>query len=191
MSRLGIIGAAVLMAMGCQTAPQAKATQPAGVDAHAVMLNEGYSLLYELCGKEKDVDKAMWLHKVDPRVEAVVKEIAQASAAAKARFEAFAAADPALRLKMRPLPKLEVSTRDAIEATQTRLLMTAGDAFELRLLLTQTDSMQYGSHMAKVLAAQDANAERKAYLEGLSKKLDQFRDRVVALLEVVKEQGKK
>jgi len=145
--------------------------------------NAGYSLLYRLLSQQENVDKALWLHKVDPPAAAVIKEIAKTSGDARKQLEAFARADPGLQLKIQPLPKIEQETRAAIKSTETRVLLTSwGTTFRLRLLLTQNDSMEYASHLAEVLARDENNPERKRYLESLSEKFDDLNDKMVHLL---------
>jgi hypothetical protein len=166
----------------CQAAPP---TQPAAANAPSKPDNAGYSLLYGLLSQQQDVDKALWLHKVDPAVAGVIKEITQASGEARKQLEAFAHADAGLQLKTQPLPKVEQETRDAIGSTETRVLLTStGDTFRLRLLLTQTNSMEYASHLAQVLARTEKSKDRQKYLEALSLKLNALNDKVIHVLTV-------
>ena len=166
----------------CQATPPA---DPGTVIAPTKPDNAGYSLLYGLLSEQQDVDKALWLHKVDPAAAAAIKEIAQTSGQARVQLEAFARADAGLELKTQPLPKIELDTRDAIASTETKVLLTtSGDTFRLRLLLTQNKSMEYASHLAGALARHEKNQGRKQYLEGLSRKLDALNDKMIHLLTV-------
>jgi hypothetical protein len=174
--------ATMVLLAACQAAPQ---TQPADVQPQVKVNNAGYSLLYSLVSKQQDVGKALWLRKVDPLFADVVKEIALTSGEARKQLDAFALKDSALLLKTQPLPKIEKDTRDAIESTDTRVLMTStGRTFQLRLLLTQTNSMEYASHLAQVLARGESSDARKQFLMALSKKLDALNDKVIQLLAV-------
>jgi hypothetical protein len=178
---------AALLLASCRAAP---AGQPAAANAPPRPDNAGYSLLYGLLSKQQEVDKALWLHKVDPAVAAVIKEIAQASGQARAQLEAFARADPGLQLKTQPLPKIELATRAAIQSTETGVLLTStGDAFRLRLLLTQTSAMEYASHLAQVLARNENNKARQQYLEALSQKLNALNDKVIHVLTLTPPAG--
>jgi hypothetical protein len=179
---LATLLAGCLLLTSCQaaSAPPLTTTDPP-IDPN----NAGYSLLYGLLCQQQDVDKALWLHKVDPAAAAAIKEIARTCGEARRQLEALTHGDASLQLKSQPLPKVEQETRDAIESTETRVLLTStGDTFRLRLLLTQNKSMEYASHLAGVLARSEKNHGRREYLETLSRKLDVLNDKMIHLLTV-------
>ena len=171
-----------LLLAGCHASPQATA---ANASAQVQANNEGYSLLYDLLAKQQDVGKSLWLRKVEPDLASLIKEIAEASSQGRKQLEAYARRDPTLQLGLQTLPEVERQTRDAIEATETTsLLGSHGAVFQLRLLLTQANSMQYASHLAKVLSARETQESRKAYLRDLAKQLDNLNMKVIDLLAV-------
>ena len=144
--------------------------------------NEGYSLLFELASKESDVDKILILKHAQAPITAEIKAIAMTFQKCRTQLEAFKKTDPSLRFQASDFPALEKKTRDAIESTTTkRLLISAGENFERELLLTQLQSLDYGSHLAGVLQAQDNIQQRRAFLVQFANECEQHHDRVMQL----------
>jgi hypothetical protein len=153
------------------------------VGARYRVRNEGFSLLYDLVTKQRDVDKILILKHVNARTERELKEIAQVFRQAQEQFDAFARQDSSLNFQVKHLPALEEKARDSIQSTATKdLLFSTGKDFELRLLLTQVQALNYASHLASVLQNQDDNKTRKSYLNEFSKQCDQHQKKVVQLL---------
>jgi hypothetical protein len=145
--------------------------------------NEGYSLLYELTGKEQNVDKILIVKNANAKVSAEIKAIAQMFGQAHDQLDAFAKQDARLRFRATHLPTLEQTTRDSIESRTTReLLFSSSHDFELQLLLTQVQALQYATHLAKELGSQDDNKNRKTFLDQFSKQCEQHHQTVVQLL---------
>jgi hypothetical protein len=145
--------------------------------------NEGYSLLYELSGKERNVDRILIVKSANPKVSAEIKQIAQMFGQAHDKLDSFAKQDAHLRFGMTRLPTLEQKTRDSIESKTTQqLLFLSGQDFELQLLLTQVQALQYATHLAKELGSQDDNKNRKTFLGQFSKQCEQHHQTVVQLL---------
>jgi hypothetical protein len=145
--------------------------------------NEGYSLLYELITKQRDVDKILILKHASGRTATEIKEIAQTFRQAQERFDAFARQDSSLSFKAEHLPSLEVKARDSIQSTSTKnLLFSTGKDFELRLLLTQAQALDYVSHLAVVLEDREDNKQRALILDEFSKQCDQHYKNVLQLL---------
>ena len=146
--------------------------------------NQGYSLLYGLVSRQKDVDKLLLIKSETPEVQTVIKKIAAATANATARLEEFAKKDSSLELEVESLPVPEQKTRSAIESSKTRsLLFSGGSQFEVRLLLSQAQGMSYGGHLAEVVSGLDSDPERKQYLSDLSVELLKLHDAVLGILE--------
>src|SRR5256885_233448 len=82
--------------------------------------NEGYSLLYELTSKQRDVDKILKLKHASPNVAAVIKEIAQTFRQATEQLDQIVKTDAGLRFNSTHLPTLEVKTRASIEGTTAK-----------------------------------------------------------------------
>jgi len=145
--------------------------------------NEGFSLLYDLATKQRNVDKILVLKHVNARTESEIKEIAQLFHQAQEEFDSFARQDSSLNFQATHLPALEEKTRDSIQSTTTKdLLFSTGKDFELRLLLTQVQALNYASHLANVLRDKDYNRTRKSFLSEFSKQCDQHHQKVMQLL---------
>lgn len=183
--------ASLALLAGCHTAPKGTASSDVGRDGPgkaatpaARSLAQGYALLYSTIAQDADVDKALMLKGPDARVVEVVKAISQFCAQAKSRLEAFAQEDPALNLKNDGLPALEVKTRDAIGSTTTKqILFGTGKEFEFRLLMTQHEALNYVTHLAGVLAKEEANPARRAYLNEIATNSATLHGKVIELMK--------
>jgi len=116
-------------------------------------------------------------------VRNLVKKIASTSGAGSKLLEEFARRDPSVILDDIRLPPGEAATRDAIAATKKKeLLGQSGDAFELSLLLTQTEALSYAWHLAEVTGENEPQPERARALAGVSKDMRNLYQEVFALL---------
>jgi hypothetical protein len=83
---------------------------------------------------------------------------------------------------MTGLPKAEEQTRDLISKTTAKeLLSKGGEKFEVRILLTQSEALRYGSHLALVVQTMETEPERKKFLGETSQKLAALHQRVIDL----------
>jgi hypothetical protein len=165
--------------MGCSTVPPVIPF----FGAQARIRDEGYSLLYTLADKQSNVGKVLIIKSASEKVSVEIKQIAQVFGQAKERMDRFAKEDGSLNFKMSHLPSMEEKTRAAIESTTTKdLLFSSGKAFELRLLLTQVQALDYASHLANQLANQDGKPKRKEFLTQFAKQCEQHHKQVVDLL---------
>ncbi len=142
-----------------------------------------YSLLHHLLDQQRNVDKLLLVKLESAELHRVIKLIADASGAAADQLKAFAKDDPSIRLDRLGLPPGEVATRDAIASTKTKKLLTPFNSnFELNLLLTQSEALSYGWHLAKVAAAHETHPNRSSYLENLSDRLKRLHGEVISLM---------
>ena len=145
--------------------------------------NEGYALLYELTDQEQNVDKILILKHAPPPVAAVIKEIAQLFGHAHDQLDQFAKQDASLQMDKTRLPALEEQTRGAISSQTTkRLIFSTGREFEIQLLLTQLQALQYASHLAQQVARQDRQADRGRFLKEFSQQCERLYQHVLQLL---------
>ncbi len=145
--------------------------------------SDGYALLYELVTDESGVDKIFILKSASTNVTAMIGEIAQSARKSRQQLGAYAEADKHLRLGEKHLPVIEQKTRDDIDvATRNELLFSSGKSFEMRLLFTQAQALQYGAHLAKELRDHEDHAARKDYLDAMAKEWDELYRRVMDLL---------
>ena len=165
---------------GCQS-PQPRPVSGAG--ARQELRNNCYSLLYQLLEEQKDVSLLRFIKREPSDVKTLITHIAKTSATGARLLEALARQDPAIRLDDLRLPPGEVATRDAIAATKEKeLLGQSGVEFELSLLLTQTEALSYGWHLAKVTSENEPDPERARALAGISEDLKAAYQEVFTLL---------
>ena len=165
---------------GCQSP---KAMHSPGGDASLSTRNNSYSLLHQLLNDESDVSLLHFIKSENPDVKKLVKRIATTSATGATLLEQFAKDDPTIKLDDISLPPGEAATRDAIASTKEKeLLNQTGDKFELTLLLTQTEALSYGWHLAVVASIYEPNPDRAHALVGIGVDMDNLYHEVFALL---------
>ena len=176
--------ALLLLAAGGLTGCQApRGRSPVEVGAAPTRRNNCYSLLHQLLADEKNVSLLLFIKREQDDVEKLVDKISANAAVAAKLLEEFARHDPAIRLEDFRLPPGELATREAIAATkQKELLGQSGAEFELSLLLTQTEALNYGWHLAKVASENEAQPGRARALAGVSKDLEHLYHEAFALL---------
>lgn len=174
-----LLGLAFVAGGGCQSPPK-----PAIAATHSLSIRVNcYSLLAELLDQEKDVDKLLLIKLESAELRTLIKAIATTAKEGSAQLRTFAAQDPALRLDGSALPPGEVATREAIAHAEAReLLIPFNSNFELRLLLTQFQSLSYATHLAKIAAENEHNAERRRRLLDLSERLQELHGKTFALI---------
>jgi hypothetical protein len=175
---------AALLAAGILTGCQSpKAMSPRQSAAMQSTRNNGYSLLHQLLAEQKDVSLLRFIKNEPPDVSTLVKKIATTSGTGAALLEKFAKDDPTISLDDLRLPPGEVATRDAIAATkETELLGQTGGPFELTLLLTQTEALSYGWHLAEVTAENEPQPERARALTGIGEDMKNLYHEVFELM---------
>jgi hypothetical protein len=172
-------------AVGCNAPPRPRvdvAPQSVPFGALAVR-NNSYSLLYDLMGDERHVSKVLMVKRDSRELSRLIKDISETSSAAAKSLEEFSKRDSSLALDVLNLPPGEVATRAAIADTKKKeLLGTSGADFERALVLTQISALNYGVHLARVAAVNDASSERAAWLHDLGQRLHVYQKRCLALL---------
>ena len=178
LSLLAVMPLAACLLTGCQS-PKAMSTPVNSTSTR----NNCYSLLHQLLDDEKDVSMLRFIKAEHTDVKNLVKRIATTSGTGATLLEKFAKDDPSIRLDDIRLPPGEVATRDSIASTkQKELLGQTGDTFELTLLLTQTEALSYGWHLAEVAGENEPQPDRARALAGVSKDMENFYHEVFAFL---------
>lgn len=161
----------------------AAAPPPPADDARLGVRNQGYSLLYKLLSDEKDLSKLLLVKKEQSDTGNLVRKIAEAAAAAVKQMDAFAKADPHLHFNMDGLPNAEKETRDLIGKTRAKELITkTGEKFDLRILLTQSEALTYGAHLAVVVESHETDPTRKKFLADTSQHLQNLHQALIDLM---------
>jgi hypothetical protein len=149
----------------------------------AVTRNNSLALLDELLNEEKNLSKILIIKSASPKLKRLVKDISAAAGTNADLLKLLMEKDPSLQLPGNGLPPGEKATRDAISKTKEHLLLhTKGVEFELQLLLTQSEALNYGVHLALVAADNESQPERARQFSSLSTQLKQLHEQVVAML---------
>jgi hypothetical protein len=135
-------------------------------------LNGGYFLLHQLCAQEAQLPLLLDVKHASTDVKNFADRISRTAKESNAALEQMQDADPALNFGHNPLPSFERDVRDSIQdEKQDQLLFgTSGAAFERALLVSQVEASNYAQNIAKVLAENEKNPERRKCLEKISSK---------------------
>ncbi|HEY3913435.1 MAG TPA: hypothetical protein VGN61_03025 [Verrucomicrobiae bacterium] len=145
--------------------------------------NNCYSLLHQLLDEQKDVSMLRFIKREHTDVKDLIKKIAKTSKIESKLLEKFAKKDPPLILDDIGLPPGEVATRAAIASTKKKApLGQKGDEFELSLLLTQTEALNYAWHLAQVAGENDTQPDRAHALAGISEEMKNLYHEVFLML---------
>lgn len=155
------------MVCGCASVHPTAAPSPATDSQKIALRNNAVSLLYDLLGDEKNVSKVLFIKHNNEELGRLIKSVSAASKDAAKQLTELAKTDPTLDLKTMQLPVGEVAARKAIAKTKEHeLLSSSGGNFQFQLLLTQTDALSYGWHLADVAAENTvAPAEMRIFKE--------------------------
>jgi hypothetical protein len=178
------LGLLVLSFVGCQTARPFAANPP--TDPEGIERNYGYALLYATIDDETRVDQVLMIKNPRAEVRDLLREITQFAKDAKEQLDALAEADDTLGYDEHGLPYAEAKTRDLITASTSRTIMfSAGHAFEINILSTQYEALNYITHLAHALREMDDDEDRRAFLTELAASAKSLHDRVVELLHSI------
>ena len=148
--------------------------------------NNAASLLADLLGDEKNVSKILIIKRNSAGLGRLIKAISKTAGNGAEQLETLAKNDTTLNLHALQLPPGEIATRAAISKTKEHeLLFSSGEKFELNLLLTQTDALDYGSHLAKIAAENSSSPEQQRKFHSLDVALNALLQQVVAKLRAL------
>ena len=170
----------MVLLSSCQSTPKAK---PDLQNQSSTVVAHGYALLFDLMGDESNVSKLLIIKREHKVLQGLVKEISKTCGEAHKRLKDFGKMDRALNLKDQGLPPAEVAARKAIGKTKAKALLTDhGKDFEIQLLLSQSEALTYGSHLALITAEADGNPQQAQFLRELSQELTRLQANVVAMI---------
>jgi len=172
----------------CGHANAQKSTPPnAAPDKSKIEVrNNAASLLADLLGDEKNVSKILIIKRNSAELGRLIKAISKTAGEGAEQLETLAKNDTTLNLHALQLPPGELATRAAISKTKEHeLLFSSGEKFELNLLLTQTDALDYGSHLAKIAAENSSSPEQQRKFHSLDVALNALLQQVVAKLRAL------
>jgi len=145
--------------------------------------NNALALLDELLNEEKHVSKLLMIKRESPELNRLIKSISETAGRGADRLKALAKKNPGHYLAATALPPGETATRESIAKVKQHLLLhSSGGEFEFQLLLTQAQALNYGSHLAKVAAANEPQPAVARELSALSARLNDLLEQVLAMM---------
>ncbi len=162
-------------------------SKDAASDANKIEVrNNAASLLADLLGEEKNVSKILIIKRNYPALGLLVKAISKTAGDGEETLETLAKNDKTLNLYALQLPPGETATRAAISKTKEHeILFSSGETFEVNLLLSQTDALDYGSHLAKIAAENATSPEQERQFHSLDVALNALFRRAVARIRAL------
>ena len=114
----------------------------------------------------------------------LIDEIADSSELALEQLEQLAAAKPAIRFTDFPDDSIGKATLDSLRISTAKEFLFETDDFEKDLLISQSQILRVISHLAKQLAEKETNSKRKAWLNKLAHRYEQYYQQVYARITV-------
>jgi hypothetical protein len=174
---------------GCQSplhqtqASQAATNPTPRTTADLAVRNNAFALLTDLLNDESNLSKILLIKFESPELDRLVTDISKTAEEGAKLLERISKSDPALAQSKLDLPPGETATRKAIASTKKdQLLGSKGRQFEFELLLTQVQALNYGAHLASVIAANEPNPAHAEQLSHLSARFHTLLKEVTALL---------
>ena len=178
--------ACLALAMLCAGVPQAIAADDSKDVNKVEVRNNAASLLADLFHEEKNLDKVLIIKHNSAAFGELIKSISKTAADGENKLEELAKNDKTLNLHALELPPGEKATRAAISKTKEHeMLFSTGETFRLNLLLSQTDALDYGSHLAKIAAENSSSPEQEKVFHELDVALKNLFNRVVARIRAL------
>src|ERR1700722_3380820 len=176
-----LMWAGALTLAGCASTPQSVSHTGGLIHER----NQGYSLLYKLMSEGENVEKLLFLKHADEPLAGLVKEISAFCQTTKNQMDAFPKSDRQIEYDMTDLPVIEQQSRDqTAKADGIALLTSGGKEFELRLVFTQAQAMDYAAQVSSALAKHEDDPARQRFLKGLTVRYADFHKRLMDLLTV-------
>ncbi len=145
--------------------------------------NNALALLDQLLNEEKNLSKILIIKKESADLKRLVKNISEDTGKEAKLLEALAKKDPDLNLAGIDLPRGEVAARKAISKTKEHVLLhSKGQEFQFQILLTQSEALNYGAHLALVAAENEPEPTRAQDFSNISTQLKQLQEQVLGML---------
>jgi hypothetical protein len=168
----GFTGAILIALFGCSHFRSSAKPEISNRESPSVIEAERYCLLYKLMSQEKNLPKLLIVKNESAPVREFVKKIGHVAEAAEDKIESFAKQESGISLKADPLPLIEREARKSAEKARTKELLSArGSEFELRLILSQLEALNYAVHLSSVLAEREGIASRRDFFSALADNL--------------------
>jgi len=178
----------VFLLCGCQSIQSTNgnahaANVPEANNANLLIRNNALALLNDLMNDEKNLSKVLIVKHNSDELGKLVKTISETAGNAAKLLEEYSKSDGGIDFKRLDLPPGEAATRKLIAKTKEHELLSSKDAeFEFQLLLTQVEALNYGAHLAMVIADSEKDPSRTREFLRLGSELRDLRERVEAML---------
>jgi hypothetical protein len=152
-----------------------------------LMLNEGYSLLYQDAGA-LDLGELILYVKVETEaVDDIVTAAGQLGAELKKQLEQIARDYPAVRIDLDPLPEMEKRKRTALSKDRAHYFAPVvghgGREYERTVLIGYVNGANHERHLCQVMAEAEPNPNLKKFLLDAEKRYDSLYEHTNTLLE--------
>ena len=153
-------------------------------------INGGYSVLKLLLEDEQHLTlirrtkKVLTFSSISDESRTLVDEIADASEKALQQLEQLAASKPGIEFQELAEHEIAHSTLDSIRMKTATDFLFSGDDFEKQLLVSQMQVLRVISHLAKELEEEETNLRRKAWLNKLAMRYENYYQQVYSRLTV-------
>jgi hypothetical protein len=149
----------------------------------AATRNNSLALLNDLLNDEKNVSKILIIKHNSVELKNLLKNISETAGRGAKQLKSLAEKDPGLQLSAIDLPPGEQAVRKSISKAKERELLHTKDAeFEFQLLLTQSEALNYGAHLAFIAAANEPQSSRAQEFSNFSNQLKKLHQQVLAML---------
>ena len=139
---------------GSAQAAEAKASQST--------LNDGYSLFYDFCKQESQLSLLLWVKTMPSSISNYAKQISSTATDDMVILKAMGVKDSSLRLDKVSLPSFEIGVRQSMADDRKQQLLwgSSGALFVQALAMTQSETTNYGLHVAKTLSEMEPDPDR-------------------------------
>lgn len=178
--RLLLVATMASLLAGCRPTLDAPFGAADGaIDAEDRRLDHGYALLLDLLADEMKVADVLAIKSPSDSTAAVLRDISRTAKVGEAELRSLLTDPPVISTGVQGLPIVEIDARHRIANRETvALLLSSGETFERRILLTQDKACGYVSALATSLATVDPADARRERLEALAAAFDRLANRV-------------
>jgi hypothetical protein len=183
----------VMSATGCQSPsqPGSRTAVPATITVNSkadiAVRNNALALLQDLLNDEQDVSKVLYLKSASDETSRLLKDISAAAKEYHTKIQAFAEQLPDYDFKKLDLPPGEVAARKAESKTQEHaILHSHGADFEFNILLSQAQALDYGTHLARVIATNETDSTQAGQFSAFAEELNALFERTTLALKTIK-----
>ena len=162
----------------------------AGNKVQAGTIDTGYSVLKLFLRDEQRLTTirrakmVLTFSGISDHSTALIDEIADSSEQALGELDELAAAKPTIKFEEFSDDSIGKATLDSLRITTARDFLFNTVDFEKNLLLSQSQILRVISHLARELEEKESNATRKAWLNSLADRYEDYYKQVYAMLSV-------